>query len=128
MRYGARRSAPYLYNDNQSTEGRMRPSRLSDAEHREADMKLLLSMALLVVCLGCAGTPTATDELALTCLSERTAVLANEWARYESVTGQRMFFPDWRGQVRQWARVECSRGRPVAAFHPWDTATARRHY
>jgi hypothetical protein len=78
---------------------------------------------------GCAGTAPAPDPDYLSdCIQERGDRILAEWARHESTLAHRIVYPDWRTLSRKWARIECQRGHPVAAFHPADSATARRHY
>lgn len=91
-------------------------------------MRGISAIIVMLVVVGCASSPEPNADLARACMTERTAVIQQAWARYESVTGERVFFPDWRSQARQWAYAECMNGRPVAAYYPADTATARRQY
>lgn len=92
-------------------------------------MKSSLSNVTLVVVVGCAAPQAPGGDLARICVEDRTGLIVNEWARFESLSGDRVFYPDWRALARQWAIHECSHGRPVATYHPVpDTATARRDY
>ncbi len=89
----------------------------------------LLALALA----GCAGVdappePSGGEDLASACIEDRIRRIQRDWIMYESVSLERIVFPDWRTHARRWAQVECERGQAVAAFHPATSATARRHY
>lgn len=90
------------------------------------------STVALLVLTACSTAPEqapgAGPELASDCMAERVRVIHREWLMYESVSLERIVFPDWRAHARRWAQVECEQGRVVAAFHPVTSATARRHY
>lgn len=87
-------------------------------------------MLLPLLLAGCAVTaPEPGKEGYLAgCIDERSERILAEWARHESVMAHRIVHPDWRSQSRRWAAIECNRGQPVAAFHPENSAVARRVY
>ncbi|MEQ9005703.1 MAG: hypothetical protein RIE74_19270, partial [Pseudomonadales bacterium] len=75
---------------------------------------------------GCAGTtpaPAPDPGYLADCIQVRGDRILAEWARHESIMAHRIVHPDWRTLSRKWARIECQRGHPVAAFHPTDSAT-----
>lgn len=93
----------------------------------------LTGNVLALALAGCAGadaTPAAlpAGDLSAACIEDRIHRIRRDWIRYESVSLERVVFPDWRTHARRWAQVECERGQMVAAFHPATPATARRHY
>lgn len=87
-----------------------------------------LSAGTLLMLGACNTAPVPAPDLAADCMAERIRVIHREWAMYESVSLERIVFPDWRALAPRWAQVECEQGRVVAAFHPATSATARRHY